>query len=53
MTPLILGVPLILNVRNRLAPNGVALIHAFRDPVRLAAHRAHLALLWSRERPRH
>ena len=30
---------------------GVALIHAFRDPVRLAAHRAHMALLWSRERP--
>jgi membrane associated rhomboid family serine protease len=30
---------------------GVALIHAFRDPVRLAAHRAHMALLWPRGRP--
>jgi len=30
---------------------GVALVFAFRDPVRLAAHRAHVALLWARERP--
>jgi len=29
---------------------GVALVFAFRDPVRLAAHRAHVALLWARER---
>jgi len=30
---------------------GVVLVFAFRDPVRLAAHRAHVALLWARERP--
>jgi membrane associated rhomboid family serine protease len=29
---------------------GMLLIPFFRDPVRVAAHRAHLALLWSRER---
>jgi membrane associated rhomboid family serine protease len=30
---------------------GVALVFAFRDPVRLAAHSAHAALLRARERP--
>lgn len=29
---------------------GMLLIPFFRDPVRVAAHRAHVALLWSRER---
>ncbi|HEY5657197.1 MAG TPA: rhomboid family intramembrane serine protease [Myxococcota bacterium] len=29
---------------------GVALVFPFKDPVRLAAHRAHAAMLWARER---